>query len=449
MANSLIPYSFVPGTKAMASEVNANFIALAQAVEDGKTFTTESIEDFRSEMEESLDESLGGKLETDLSNCKNITNCVLEIPQRFKLELNASAGTITLKEDSVIIVPNGFEDDGVTPKFDYITLENDVTSIVPSYTRSNGILFVQPDTNFLADYPPGQGFSGTTAPDTYQYMMWYDTANNLMKRSNDNGKTWLSGLSFPLGLVSSTSTGGYTSINQTFHGFGYIGSSLWIDKGVRMLIPNYRNEDGTLKNQDFTTEKIYLTHFASNYSRVNGNLVFLPSNISNNIHIWNGPEYDSAKNIMVSSAEEYSMIILSVGGNTVENGVIKSINMPLTADLTTPLNVITSQSWSNSRAGAKSSASALNPAVVVTNYVNGTNWYRVWSDGWIEQGGRGGGTYSKTFLKAFRDTNYTLIVTPLSTDGSNDNCMVKAISTTGFTAWVESNNSGFWYACGY
>ena len=123
--------------------------------------------------------------------------------------------------------------------------------------------------------------------------------------------------------------------------------------------------------------------------------------------------------------------------------------MPLTTDLTTPLNVITSQSWSNSRAGAKSSASVLNPAVVVTNYVNGTNWYRVWSDGWIEQGGRGGGTYSKTFLKAFRDTNYTLIVTPLSTDGSNDNCMVKAISTTGFTAWVESNNSGFWYACGY
>ena len=87
MANSLIPYSFVPGTKAMASEVNANFIALAQAVEDGKTFTSESIEDFHSEMEECLDESLGGKLETDLSNCNNIT-LTIRLIENFPTFLN-------------------------------------------------------------------------------------------------------------------------------------------------------------------------------------------------------------------------------------------------------------------------------------------------------------------------------------------------------------------------
>lgn len=54
---------------------------------------------------------------------------------------------------------------------------------------------------------------------------------------------------------------------------------------------------------------------------------------------------------------------------------------------------------------------ALGPLIVET-YSNGTSWYRVWSDGWCEQGGKlvvnsssvGGGTYSTTsltFLKPF------------------------------------------------
>ena len=43
--------------------------------------------------------------------------------------------------------------------------------------------------------------------------------------------------------------------------------------------------------------------------------------------------------------------------------------------------------WVTGRATTTSSASKARPAVVVTNYVNGTSWYRVWSDGWIEQGG--------------------------------------------------------------
>lgn len=37
MANSMIPYSFIPGTKAKAGEVNANFVALADTIEANKT----------------------------------------------------------------------------------------------------------------------------------------------------------------------------------------------------------------------------------------------------------------------------------------------------------------------------------------------------------------------------------------------------------------------------
>lgn len=43
MTNSMIPYSFIPGTKAKAGEVNANFIALANIIEKNKGITTENI----------------------------------------------------------------------------------------------------------------------------------------------------------------------------------------------------------------------------------------------------------------------------------------------------------------------------------------------------------------------------------------------------------------------
>lgn len=39
MTNSMIPFSFIPGTKAKASEVNANFIALTQLINNNKDAT--------------------------------------------------------------------------------------------------------------------------------------------------------------------------------------------------------------------------------------------------------------------------------------------------------------------------------------------------------------------------------------------------------------------------
>lgn len=57
MADSMIPYSFTPGTKAKAGEVNANFIALASIIETFKNNTTQNISD--------IIETLNGKVEPD------------------------------------------------------------------------------------------------------------------------------------------------------------------------------------------------------------------------------------------------------------------------------------------------------------------------------------------------------------------------------------------------
>jgi len=94
-------------------------------------------------------------------------------------------------------------------------------------------------------------------------------------------------------------------------------------------------------------------------------------------------------------------------------------------------------------------------AVIIENYKSGASWYRVWSDGWKEQGGTlgavAGGTIT-TYPFSFVDTNYCLQVTLLGTAVRNDApSYIKGI--TDFTVYHGAglnNGLGFcWYACGY
>lgn len=89
-----------------------------------------------------------------------------------------------------------------------------------------------------------------------------------------------------------------------------------------------------------------------------------------------------------------------------------------------------------------------------TTYVNGTEWYRVWPDGWIEQGGLAakGGGITITFLKAFSNTNYTVVATSIGTNGEIYAQCINKVSTT----QIKFSNTGgsanmpkSWYACGF
>lgn len=95
-------------------------------------------------------------------------------------------------------------------------------------------------------------------------------------------------------------------------------------------------------------------------------------------------------------------------------------------------------------------------AVIVTNYKSGTNWYRVWSDGWIEQGGlmSSGTTATVTLHKPFVDTNYSILTTEF-TNGSTDTegvdfvTMIRSKTTTSFSCSTASGRTNHWYAYGY
>lgn len=96
--------------------------------------------------------------------------------------------------------------------------------------------------------------------------------------------------------------------------------------------------------------------------------------------------------------------------------------------------------------------------VVLEKYVNGTSWYRVWSDGWIEQGGRVSISQDTqttvTLLKAFSNTNYTALISACRSGtqtGGDGNFTVEYVSTSQFK-WSNGDDfggTGIWYACGY
>ena len=193
-----------------------------------------------------------------------ITNCLLEIPQRIKLELKN--GTLTLKAGSEVIVPNGFEADGTTPKFDYITVESD-SDWSSSSTAGTRFGYYGIGLNQLLNSVTGYTYSGNTATmngiTPQAYTFFYNTETNRMYRGL--GGAWgESNISLPVCLFTNDSTATVTSIDQVFNGFGDIGSTIWVDKGVKVLIPNGRNEDGSLNNIEYTVSSI-LT-FSYNYT---------------------------------------------------------------------------------------------------------------------------------------------------------------------------------------
>ena len=217
----------------------------------------------RPETEVNLGELINSKVDLDGGNYKGSeleeyvndtclndkrTNCITEIPQRIKYTL--VDGTLTIKAGSQVIIPNGFEEDGTTLKFDYWNIENNI-SLTVTGTKTDAFLCLKNTA-----YPTGwtsntySGTDTTTKSDT----MCYRTDLNRIIYNND---TTQPNYSFPL-LKFSYTDGIITEVTQVFNGMGYIGSTAWVDKGVKGLAPNGRNEDGSLKNKEVIKPKLSL-----------------------------------------------------------------------------------------------------------------------------------------------------------------------------------------------
>ncbi len=229
-------------------------------------------------------------------NYNQITNCLTEIPERIKYTLEN--GVLTLKAGSVIIVPYGTE----APTYsigDFLQGEdnNNNFKIVDIQFEDNKLFYwceVQADisqtttgANSFKRYisvniaPPKDTIfnlpwnklttSATSLPDNTNSYTWYQVDNNKVVHVTPTASPVIDypTLSLPiLRLQGDGSTTDFATVLQVFNGIGNVGGINWVDKGVKGFIPNYRNQDRTLKSIAFTQTKLT---FSLNRSNVNGN----------------------------------------------------------------------------------------------------------------------------------------------------------------------------------
>lgn len=76
MTNSMIPYTFTPGTKAKANEINANFVSLANYIEQNKNSATNDVKAIETTLQTKADKSelvndyVVSEADTDLNDYK-------------------------------------------------------------------------------------------------------------------------------------------------------------------------------------------------------------------------------------------------------------------------------------------------------------------------------------------------------------------------------------------
>lgn len=218
-----------------------------------------------------------------------ISNCITHIPQDIKLELNN--GTLTLKAGSKVYVPNGA---GV---FDKVVIPSDI--VYPRTGVDTLVLVIRTDTLEIKPTTIQFVSSGDTDPQAgVQYHLWYDTANNIIKKYEANTQTPAYTSSFPFAVIK-VGVDKIESIENIFNGFGYIGSTVFVLPGVKGLIPDGRNADGSLKNIECNVTSVrtltlksqtYSAYFGLTEEGLNGAEVgyFLYDEKINRIRVVNG-----------------------------------------------------------------------------------------------------------------------------------------------------------------
>lgn len=245
--------------------------------------------------------ALSAQYANDKINQTHISNCITEIPQDIKLELNNS--TLTLKAGSTVYVPNG---NGV---FEKKMTTSDLSKNTSGDSLSTGtyMLFVNSALSRIDVWPLDKVVSGSTdslAGTTYH--TWYDTTNNVINRYTNSGSTVNWTCALPLAIVTITNSF-VTSIDKVFNGFGYIGSTVFALPGVKGLISDGRNADGTLKSTEFTTNNVLINTVGNSTS----NMYVLLNATGISCLDTSNIEYKEKENLVYNTAQswiEYSCI---------------------------------------------------------------------------------------------------------------------------------------------
>ena len=391
-----------------------------------------------------------------------ITNCILEAPNGVA---TFSGNTITVKQGLKVLIPNGRNADGTLKNIEYTVPEDKTINYAGIGNKTYDFTLLYGNTGIWA---LSQNYQEVDTPPTfYGHSQHYlNTKENIMYFNNNNER-WEPRTVAVLGK-GKLENGVVTSFipyqpvelaknNDVVHNTGdeKIGGQKTFNQ------PIVSTANGIVSTGNFIVKTAdgaktdAVIAINSDTNKRCGSLRFT-----------NGSGYNE---ITLTAAREDGDV--STMGMRNANGSVYAYCPTYTNYADSSTKIVTTaylaNRWTTSKATTTSSASKARPAVVIQNYVNGTSWYRVWSDGWIEQGGRVQLTSQNTtgtvvsFLKAFQNTNYSvnaMVERYTSTDVSytdDSTVLIQGLATNNMTLvlWDANNNSYKayvrWRACGY
>lgn len=240
-----------------------------------------------------------------------ITNCITEIPQDIKLEINN--GTITLKAGSKVYNGNGV----------LKTTTTDISSINANYDGQVLIALSKDFDVLLTGFVPGETVSELPTS-TASFKIYYNTTDKKCYLDTTDG--WQE-CSLPIALGTST-VSSWVSIDQVFNGFGFVGSTIFALTGVKGLSPNGNDSlTGIKKNNIISIENI-LTYTCPNIT-ANVILDLYANKIAINSQAFDKPTTDL---IFFDEINNYNYASLGisndiwVGSARIENGKIVLFN---------------------------------------------------------------------------------------------------------------------------
>lgn len=240
-----------------------------------------------------------------------ITNCITEIPQDIKLEINN--GTITLKAGSKVYNGNGIMK----------TTTTDISSINANYDGQVLIALSKDFDVLLIGFVPGETVS-ELPESTASFKIYYNTTDKKCYLDTTDG--WQE-CSLPIALGTST-VSSWVSIDQVFNGFGFVGSTIFALTGVKGLSPNGNDSlTGIKKNNIISIENI-LTYTCPNIT-ANVILELYANKIAINSQAFDKPTTDL---IFFDEINNYNYTGLGisndiwVGSARIENGKIVLFN---------------------------------------------------------------------------------------------------------------------------
>ena len=240
----------------------------------------------------------------------------------------------------------------------------------------------------------------------------------------------------------------------------FSGSNITLKQGLKMLYPNGRNIDKTLKNGELTLDSDTILDLSAYSGQTFDFELMFGCNINASFLSQNYQESDIAPTTIYGSNQIYlntvenqmyfyysstsswvGKTLIKLGKGRLENGVIVSLTPYQPVEL------------------IKRTDPQIQAPYITETYKNGRSGYRIWSDGYCEQWGyttfNAHGT-TVTFPKKFIDTNYTLLcqINPGSGVHYGQTICVTAYNSSSFTANGGNtsslqNKNGWWKACGY